>query len=278
MLHSMKFLLHFRKCYNGQIQCFNDSQENYWLLFCCLMNNNQFVETYYKDIKNACSKYYNMINNYIEYEDFLQQTYCIFLKRKSFDENYNVKPFTFICTVVKNEALQIIRNNKAQKRYISKDKLASIDYINDDDGYNESNLVSTEIDESYNVKPFTFICTVVKNEALQIIRNNKSQKRYISKDKLASIDYINDDDGFNESNIVSSEIDESEFIRNDMIEKIKEKLSPLQNEIFYYLINDYKPREVSKILGMNGNSIRKNYGYIRDKARKTLEYYNLDIK
>ena len=181
------------------------------------MNNNQFVETYYNDIKNACGKYYNMINSYIEYEDFLQQTYCIFLKRKSFDESYNVKPFTFICTVVKNEALQIIRNNKAQKRYISKDKLASIDYINDDDGYNESNLVSTEIDES-------------------------------------------------------------EFIMNDMIEKIKEKLSPLQSEIFYYLINDYKPREVSKILGMNGNSIRKNYGYIRDKARKTLEYYNLDIK
>ena len=80
------------------------------------MNNNQFVETYYKDIKNACSMYYNMINIYIEYEDFLQQTFCVFLKRKSFDENYNVKAFTFICTVVKNEALQIIRNNKAQKR------------------------------------------------------------------------------------------------------------------------------------------------------------------
>ena len=82
------------------------------------MNTNQFVETYYKDIKNACSKYYNMINNFIEYEDFLQQTYCIFLKRKSFDENYNVKPFTFICRVVKNEALQIIRKNKTQNYMI----------------------------------------------------------------------------------------------------------------------------------------------------------------
>ena len=181
------------------------------------MNNNQFVETYYKDIKNACSKYYNMINNYIEYEDFLQQTYCIFLKRKSFDENYNVKPFTFICTVV-------------------------------------------------------------KNEALQIIRSNNSQKRYIDRDKLASINYINDDEGFNESNVVSNEIDESEFIKNDMVEKIKEKLSPLQNEVFYYLINDYKPREVSKILGITNNNARKNYDYIRKKARKTLEYYNLDIK
>ena len=129
------------------------------------MNNNQFVETYYNDIRNACTKYYNMINVYIEYEDFLQQTFCVFLKRKSFDENYNVKPFTFICTVVKNEALQVIRNNKTQKRCISKDKLVSIDYINDDDGFNESNIVSTEFDES-------------------------------------------------------------EFIRNDMIEKIKEKLSP----------------------------------------------------
>ena len=181
------------------------------------MNNNQFVETYYKDIKNACSKYYNMINTYIEYEDFLQQTYCIFLKRKSFDESYNVKPFTFICAVVKNEALQIIRSNKSQKRNISRDKLASIDYINDDDGFNESNLVSTEIDES-------------------------------------------------------------EFIMNDMIEKIKEKLSPYQTEIFYYLINDYKPRETAKILGISSLNARKNYGYIRDKARKTLEYYNLEVK
>ena len=181
------------------------------------MNNNQFVKTYYNDIRNACSKYYNMINNYIEYEDFLQQTFYIFLKRQSFDENYNVKPFTFICKVVKNEALQIIRNNKAQKRYITKDKLASIDYINDDDGYNESNLVSTEIDES-------------------------------------------------------------EFIMNDMIEKIKEKLSPYQNEIFYYLINDYKPRETAKIMGISSLNARKNYGYIRDKARKTLEYYNLEVK
>ena len=181
------------------------------------MNNNEFVEKYYNDIRNACGKYYNMINNYIEFEDFLQEIYCTFLKRKSFDENYNVKPFTFICVVV-------------------------------------------------------------KNEVLQIIRKNNSQKRYISKDKLASIDYINDDDGFNESNLVSSVIDETEFIKNDMIEKIKEKMSPLQSEIFYYLINDYKPREVSKILGMNSNNVRKNYGYIRDKARKTLEYYNLDIK
>ena len=181
------------------------------------MNNNQFVETYYKDIKNACSKYYYMIKTYIEYEDFLQQTYCVFLKRKSFDENYNVKPFTFICTVVKNEALQIIRSKKKKKRYIDRDKLASIDYINDDEGYNESNLVSTEIDES-------------------------------------------------------------EFIKNDMIEKIKEKLSPLQNEVFYYLINDYKPREVSKILGITNNNVRKNYDYIRKKARKTIKYYNLDVK
>ena len=181
------------------------------------MNNNQFVETYYNDIKNACSMYYKMVSGFIEYEDFLQQVLCIFLKRKSFDENYNVKAFTFICTVVKNEALQIIRNNKAQKRYISKEKLASIDYINDDDGYNGSNIVSTEIDES-------------------------------------------------------------EFIMNDMIEKIKEKLSPYQTEIFYYLINDYKPREVAKILGRSNTSISKNYQVIRNKARKILEYYNLDIK
>ena len=44
------------------------------------MNNNQFVETYYNDIRNACSKYYNMISSYVEFEDFLQEICCIFLK------------------------------------------------------------------------------------------------------------------------------------------------------------------------------------------------------
>ena len=180
------------------------------------MNNNQFVETYYNDIKFACGKYYKMINTYIEFEDFLQQIYCIFLKRKSFDENYNVKPFTFICIVV-------------------------------------------------------------KNEAIQIIRKNNSQKRFIPRDKLLSTDYINDDDGFNENTIAVAENDESEFIMNDMIEKIKEKLSPSQADMLYYLINDYKPREVAKILGITPNSVAKKYQVIREKARKTLEYYNLDI-
>ena len=181
------------------------------------MSNNQFVETYYNDIRKACSMYYKMVISYIEYEDFLQQTLYIFLKRKSFDE-------------------------------------------------------------SYNVKPFTFICTVVKNEALQIIKKNKSQKRFIPKDKLLSTDYINDSDGFNENTIAVAEIDESKFLMNDMAEKIKEKLSPAQKEVFYYLINDYKPREVSKILGITPNSVAKKYQAIRIKARKTLEYYNLDIK
>ena len=180
------------------------------------MNNNQFVETYYNDIKNACSMYYKMVISYIEYEDFLQQTYCIFLNRKSFDENYNVKPFTFICVVV-------------------------------------------------------------KNEALQIIKKNNSQKRFIPRDKLLSTNYINDDDGFNENTIAVAEIDESKFIMNDMVEKIKEKLSPSQAEVFYYFINDYKPREVAKILGITPNSVAKKYQAIRIKARKTLEYYNLDV-
>ena len=52
----------------------------------------------------------------------------------------------------------------------------------------------------------------------------------------------------------------------------------MQSEIFYYLINDYKPREVSKILRRRRLKARKNYGYTREKARKTLEYENLDIK
>ena len=31
-------------------------------------------------------------------------------------------------------------------------------------------------------------------------------------------------------------------------------------------------------MGISSLNARKNYGYIRDKARKTLEYYNLELK
>ena len=179
------------------------------------MSNKEFVIKYYKDIKNACRKYYNSVANYIEFEDFLQHIYCTFLKRKAFDESYNVKPFTFICVVVKNEVLQIINNNKTQKRYITKDKLRSIDYIDDD--YNESNLVSIEIDES-------------------------------------------------------------EFITNDIIKKIKEKLSPKQLIYFDYMLQEYKPREVARITGDSGNYARKQYEFIRKKVKTLLNYYNIIIK
>ena len=179
------------------------------------MSNKEFVIKYYKDIKNACRKYYNSVANYIEFEDFLQHIYCTFLKRKAFDESYNVKPFTFICVVVKNEVLQIINNNKTQKRYITKDKLRSIDYIDDD--YNGSNLVSIEIDES-------------------------------------------------------------EFITNDIIEKIKEKLSPKQLIYFDYMLQEYKPREVAAITGDSRVNARKQYAFIRKKVKTLLNYYNIIIK
>ena len=181
------------------------------------MSNKEFVIKYYKDIKNACCKYYKITNYYIDFDDFFQDVLTRMLSNKEYDENLNVKPFTFICCVVKNHALQVKLKFQTKKRQIEHGKLLSIDYINDDDGFKESNLAIYEEDNTV-------------------------------------------------------------FITNDIIEKIKEKLSPLQNEVFHYLINDHKPRETAKILGKSNTSISKNYQVIRNKARKILEYYNLDTK
>ena len=181
------------------------------------MNNKEFVEKYYKDIKNACCKYYKITNYYIDFDDFFQDVLTRMLSNKEYDENLNVKPFTFICCVVKNHALQIKLKFQTKKRQIEHGKLLSIDYINDDDGFKESNLAIYEEDNTV-------------------------------------------------------------FITNDIIKKIKEKLSPKQLIYFDYMLQEYKPREVAEITGDSGNNARKQYEFIRKKAKTLMDYYNIIIK
>ena len=64
------------------------------------MSNKEFVIKYYKDIKNACYKYYKITSYYIDFDDFFQDVLTLMLSNKAYDENLNVKPFTFICCVV----------------------------------------------------------------------------------------------------------------------------------------------------------------------------------
>ena len=181
------------------------------------MSNKEFVIKYYKDIKNACYKYYKITSYYIDFDDFFQDVLTLMLSNKAYDENLNVKPFTFICCVVKNYALQVKVKFQTKKRQIERDKLLSIDYINDDDGFKESNLAIYEEDNTV-------------------------------------------------------------FITNDIIKKIKEKLSPKQLIYFDYMLQEYKPREVATITGDSGNYARKQYEFIRKKVKTLLNYYNIIIK
>ena len=106
----------------------------------------------------------------------------------------------------------------------------------------------------------------------------QTKKRQIEHGKLLSIDYINDDDGFKESNLAIYEEDNTVFITNDIIKKIKEKLSPKQLIYFDYMLQEYKPREVATITGDSGNYARKQYEFIRKKVKTLLNYYNIIIK
>ena len=181
------------------------------------MSKNEFVLKYYQDIRNACGKYYKIASAYIDFDDYFQNVCLDLLYRKSFDENLNVKPFTFICVVAKSEALQIRRMNQLEKRRIEKDKLLSIDFLNEEKDFRENCLAQYEDDDTIDVT-------------------------------------------------------------KEIIEKIREKLSPRQSFYFDYMLQEFKPREVVKITGDNGNTVRKQYDYIRQKARKVLKYYNLIIK
>ena len=158
------------------------------------MSKNEFVLKYYQDIKNACGKYYKIVSAYIDFDDYFQNVCLALLNRKSFDESLNVKPFTFICIVSKNEALQIRRMNQLEKRRIEKDKLLSIDFLNEDKNFKENCLARYEDDNTIDVT-------------------------------------------------------------KEMIEKIKEKLSPRQSFYFDYMLQEFKPREVTKITGDNGNTV-----------------------
>lgn len=181
------------------------------------MSNKEFVIKYYKDIKYACGKYYKITNYYIDFDDFFQDVLTRMLSNKPYDESLNIKPFTYICCVVKNHALQVKLKFQTKKRQIEHGKLLSIDYINNDDGFKESNLAIYEEDDTI-------------------------------------------------------------FISNDIIEKIKEKLSPKQLIYFDYMLQEYKPREVAAITDDSGNNARKQYETIRKKVKTLLDYYNIIIK
>ena len=138
------------------------------------MNKNEFVEKNYKLIATACKKYHNMCSGYIEFEDFYNNCCILFLTRKSFNPDVNIKPSPFIYKVVLTEALTTIRRNQAQKRKISQGDLVSLDYI-----YNNENSSKSDFKENSIAKTYDDDSKAIANEIIELINKRLTEKHLI---------------------------------------------------------------------------------------------------
>lgn len=181
------------------------------------MTKNQFVEENYKLIVSACKTYHPACSGYIEFEDFLNQCCLILLYRKSFDENKNVKPSTFIYKCVLRESLNILKKHQTKKRKIAQENLVSIDYIN-----NDSHSSNT----------------------------------------------------FRENNVVESYDDYTEEYVQELIPKIKARLTGEQLRQFGFMLQGLTPKDVEKATGENHKSVQKKRVMIRRKAKQEIEKFN----
>ena len=138
------------------------------------MNKNEFVEKNYKLIASACKKYHNMCSGYIEFEDFYNNCCLLFLTRKSFNPDVNIKPSPFVYKVVLMEALTTIRKNQSQKRKISQGDLLSLDFI-----YNNENSKKSDFRENSIVKTYDDDSTTIANELIELINKRLSEQQLI---------------------------------------------------------------------------------------------------
>ena len=100
---------------------------------CDIMDKNNFVIKYYDDIKKACSMFYSKCSNYLEFDDYFQDTILEFLTTAIYDENKNTKPFSFICIIAKNIAYNECKFYSAKRRKLP-DEFINVnkDIVNDD--------------------------------------------------------------------------------------------------------------------------------------------------
>ena len=138
------------------------------------MNKNEFVEKNYKLIASACKKYHTMCSGYIDFEDFYNNCCLLFLTRKSFNPDVNIKPSPFVYKVVLMEALTTIRRNQSQKRKISQADLMSLDFI-----YNNENSKKSDFRENSLVKTFDDDSTAIANELIELINKRLTEEQLI---------------------------------------------------------------------------------------------------
>ena len=115
-----------------------------------------------------------MCSGYIEFEDFYNNCCLLFLTRKYFNPDVNIKTSPFVYKVVLMEALTVIRRNQSQKRKISQGDLMSLDFI-----YNNENSKKSDFKENSIAKTYDDDSKAIANEIVELINKRLTEQQLI---------------------------------------------------------------------------------------------------
>lgn len=144
----------------------------------------------------------------------------------------------------------------------------------------EANVAFTDAintyDQNKDASLHTFIVLCVQRRLSNVISKAQTLKSKIDQQNL-SLDYDYDDDGLPLKEVLGSDLSDpslkyseketTEEIKN----KIKEQLSPLELEVFSYMINGLNYQEIAEILDKSPKQIDNTMQRVRAKARALLK-------
>lgn len=139
-------------------------------------------------------------------------------------------------------------------------------------------LYRKPFDPSRGVKPSTFIYKCVEGETFNILKKHQTHKRRISQENLLSIDFINNDEHskntFKENNILECYDDYTEEYVQELLPKIKARMTEEQLRQLEFMLQGLTPKDVEKLTGENHKDVQQKRVMIRRKAKQEIEKFN----
>lgn len=167
------------------------------------------------------------------------------------------------------------------KYLVKKYELAALKYgLDKNDLLQEANVGFTDAINHYDsgkeASLKTFISLCIERRLIKTIEKNKTLKNKIIQESL-SLDYDYNKDGLPLMEILgddsldpSKTYSDQEHIDN-ILENIKNVLSPFENDVFLYMVNGLKYQEIAILLDKSPKQIDNTMQRIRQKVRTILK-------
>ena len=163
------------------------------------------------------------------------------------------------------------------KKFTTNAKKLGLEYS---DLMQEANVAFTDAintyDQNKDASLQTFIVLCVQRRLTNVISKAQTTKSKMEQQSL-SLDYDYDEEGLPLRDILKDDLSDPSFkysekeTTEEMKKKIKEQLSPLELEVFTYMINGLNYLEIAEILDKSPKQIDNTMQRVRLKARAVLK-------